>query len=87
MPMYDFVCACGTETEEIIDLDECSTMKCPACSKTMQRIWKKSPALPTTIIIAYPGSKRLKAGYVHTHGDRPATKLQSGPGGMARPAT
>ena len=83
MPMYDFVCACGTETEEIVEAGE--TVSCEKCGKPMQRIWNKFPASPTHIIVDYPGAKRLKAGYVHSHGDRPATRIQSGYGGSQSP--
>jgi hypothetical protein len=36
-----------------------------------------APAVLSKIVPVYPGSKKHKAGYVHTHGDRPAEKAGS----------
>lgn len=36
-------------------------------------------------ILDYPGSKALKAGYVHTHGDPGVSKVSIGPGGALNP--
>jgi hypothetical protein len=70
--------------EEIVSSD-CKSIKCPKCSKSMLRYWKKSPVTFTVIVPDYPGSKKHKAGYVHSHGDRSATKVQSGYGGCVNP--
>jgi len=88
--MHDFVCPqCGTEIEEIVKVDKngkvVDKLQCDACGTTMEIIFKKAPVTFSTIVPDYPGSKKLKAGYIHTHGDRPATKVQSGPGGCTNP--
>lgn len=46
---------------------------CPACGSTKADLTLGGTLL-TTIIPIYPGCKRLKAGHVHSHGDRPAEK-------------
>ena len=85
MPLYDFVCPeCGRETEELCQSDDVIACTCKA---TMERVWKKSAPILTEIIPSYPGSKKQAAGYVHSHGDRPATKVQSGYGGTVNPKT
>lgn len=81
--MFDFECpACGEQREELVDKEE--TPDCSACGKPMKKI-PTGGNLFTTIVPDYPGAKKNKAGYVHTHGDRPATKVQSGPGGCVNP--
>lgn len=63
---------------------------CPECSGTKGFTRQLcAPPVPTKIIIDYPGSKRFKAGYVHSHADRPAEKQRSqvsmhGTGGTKR---
>lgn len=84
MPMHDFECPnCGAECEEIVTLTE--VLKCTTCDSTMKKVFKKAPVTFGTIIADYPGAKKIKAGYVHTHADRPATKVQSGYGGCGNP--
>ena len=46
---------------------------------TVPVIW--IPGVTHERVFDYPGSKAQKAGYVHTHGDKPATRVQSGYGG------
>jgi len=84
--MYDFEClACGKIFEEVVNSSK-ESVSCPYCgSDTTQKIWIKSPSCLTEIIPSYPGCKKQKAGYVHTHGNRPATKIMSGPGGVTTP--
>ena len=83
MPLYDFKCdGCGESTEEIVDSDV-KKLDCN-CGGTKQRLACAAKTL-TTIIPSYPGSLKQKAGYVHSHGDKPATKVQSGPGGCVTP--
>ena len=84
MPLYDFECShCGTLFEEIIPAVQ-TTLECPKCQKSADRKLGGTKVL-TNIIPAYPGCKRQKAGYVHTHGDKKATKIQSGYGGCVSP--
>jgi putative FmdB family regulatory protein len=85
MPMYDFKCPdCECEIDELVK-NSSSTVPCPECGKKMKRLWRRGPVTLTTIIPSYPGSLKQKAGYVHSHGDRPATKVQSGFGGCQNP--
>ncbi len=84
MPMHDFECPkCGQELEELVKQDE--VLRCSACGVKMKMVFKEAPKLFSTIVPDYPGAKKIKAGYVHTHADRPATKVQSGAGGCVNP--
>ena len=85
MILIDLECPkCGAIIEELVE--DGISVECPECSTEMQRVWNgQAPKLPTTIVVSYPGCKRQKAGHVHTHGDRPATKIQSGYGGCIGP--
>lgn len=86
MPLHDFKCpSCGEVKEEIVKNGE--IVRCDSCGKSMEKIFLKSATHLTTIIPSYPGCKAQKAGYVHTHGDRPATKVQSGFGGCVNPSS
>lgn len=75
---FDFEClACHAEFDEYVEGADGVPEHCPHCLKTEG--YKKLPSLwasPTTIIVDYPGSKRLKAGYVHQY-NRPAEKKGS----------
>lgn len=51
-----------------------------ACGLAGKRLIS-APAIPSHIVVDYPGSKKHKAGYQHSHGDRPGTKIQVGSGG------
>jgi putative FmdB family regulatory protein len=77
MPLHDFECiACGSMFEEIVPagMHRCP---CPECGAEGEKVYTKSPPILTAIIPAYPGCKKQKAGYAHSHADRPATKIQS----------
>lgn len=50
------------------------------CGTQMTRLIS-APKTLTTIVPTYPGSQKHKAGYVHRHVNRPATKTQVGVGG------
>lgn len=59
------------------------------CHKTARRAFLTPPTLwivgqTHERVLDTPGAKANKAGYQHTHGDRPATRTTSGPGGMSR---
>jgi len=86
MPMYNFECVdCKHIMEDLVPSDT-DAIVCEKCSGDAIRIWAgTAPNLVNTIILDYPGSKKHKAGYVHSHGDRPATKIQSGYGGSQGP--
>lgn len=85
MRMKDFQCAaCGLMLEELVDNDV-NSWDCPACAGEMQHVWTAAPKLCTEVIPSYPGCKGQKAGYVHSHGARDASKIQSGYGGSQGP--
>lgn len=46
---------------------------CPSCGSNSAELQLGGVTL-TTIIPVYPGAKRFKAGYQHTHADFPAEK-------------
>jgi putative FmdB family regulatory protein len=48
---------------------------CPKCGSTKTEVQLGTPLPLHVIIPVYPNSKRLRAGYVHTHGDRPKEKI------------
>lgn len=85
MILVDLECdACGQQMEELLSKGE--KIRCPECSSVMKKVWNKgAPSILHTIVPYYPGAKKQKAGYTHTHGDRPATKIQSGYGGCVGP--
>jgi putative FmdB family regulatory protein len=84
MPMYDFQCSKGHEFEDISAVNE--PVVCPKCGEKAERIWRKVAKTLVEIIPSYPGCNRQRAGYVHTaQADHPATKVQSGYGGMCNP--
>lgn len=80
MRMRDFQCKCGVMLEELVD-NEVRTWTCPTCGSAMEQVWIAPPKIFSTVVPTYPGCKAQKAGYMHTHGDRPATRTQSGYGG------
>jgi putative FmdB family regulatory protein len=85
MPLYDFKCNECSHEEEILCKSGRKTGTCSQCGGKTVKVWSKAPATLTEIVPSYPGSLKQKAGYVHTHGDRPATKVQSGAGGCVNP--
>jgi putative FmdB family regulatory protein len=78
MPMYDYRCEnekCGKVTDDIVPAGT-EVIECSECGAEASRIFIKSPPILTTIIPAYSGCKKHKAGYSHTHADRPRTHVQ-----------
>ncbi len=76
--LRDYDCVCGNRFEFLHHpTDEVAV--CPACDRKMNEADQVcSSSKPFgTIIPMYKGSLRQKAGYVHTHGDRPAEKAGS----------
>jgi hypothetical protein len=70
LKMYDFHCfECNNTFEQLVDA--VTEWPCP-CGKKAQRLMPGGHSF-TIIIPDYPGSKKLKAGYQHSHGDRPKT--------------
>jgi putative FmdB family regulatory protein len=90
MPNYDFSCPNGHPDYEV----RCSIASkadephpCPECGVAGKSVILVSPAMPTLIVVDYPGSKKHKAGYIHSHGDRSGTKVQAGYGGKITPSS
>lgn len=75
---FDFECSgCDAVFTDYVDGVDGQPDGCPSC--TAVGPFKKIPSgfnHPTTIVVDYPGSKRFKAGYTHTHA-RPAEKKGS----------
>lgn len=83
MPIYDFECDnCQHKVDdELCTLAEADEgLSCPACGGRLRRL-DCAPRVLTTIVPTYPGSQKHKAGHVHKHVNRPATKTQMGYGG------
>lgn len=73
--MRDYACRCGRRFEFLHHPSD-ETATCPECGQSMtEQDAVTSAAAPfDTIIPMYKGSLKQKAGYVHTHGNRPAEK-------------
>lgn len=72
--MQDYRCReCGHRFEYLHQTTE-DIEVCPQCGSNEADLQLGGHQL-TTIIPSYPGCKKVKAGYVHTHGDRPAEKI------------
>ena len=82
MPNYDYRCSTGHVHEVRCRIaDKPEETSCPECGAESHHVFLTAPAMPTHIVVDYPGSKKFKAGYTHTHGDRKGTKIQVGAGG------
>lgn len=83
MPLYDFNCpTCGTQFEAMSSAST-ETIACrgEGCSGAATRQMPKTHSF-NLIQATHLNSKKLKAGSIHSHGDRPKTpgKIQSGYG-------
>jgi putative FmdB family regulatory protein len=70
LKIYDFECVeCKHVFEALVEGVAGLPSDCPGCGSIAPCFIKcvSSPAIMSTIIPSYPGSKRLKAGYQHTH--------------------
>jgi len=75
---YDFECVkCQTVFGDLVEGCDGQPDICPKCRHRgpFTRMLS-APAIPNQIIVDYPGSKRLKAGYSHVY-NRPAEKKDS----------
>lgn len=72
----------------IADGDDASALTRRCDCKTTQ-VFTSMPSINNTevMILDYPGSKRLKAGYVHAYVDPGPTKVSSGFAGALNPST
>lgn len=71
---------------EKVDADNGSPTELTCGAKTTQ-VFLTMPSINNTevMILDYPGSKRLKAGYVHSYVDPGPTKVSVGPAGQLNP--
>jgi len=77
---FAFECnKCSHEFTDLVSRADPVPDECPECKSTKGFTKLLSaPNIPRKIIVDYPGSKRLKAGYQHTrHADHPAEKKGS----------
>ena len=73
--LSDYACTCGKHFEFTHHpVDEVA--RCPACSKEMSdsNVVVSSSKPFSTIVPMHTGSLKRKAGFIHSHGDRPAEK-------------
>ena len=89
MPTYDYMCENDHVIEHFCSISaKPATLPCPTCTQPMKSVILTAPHLWNNEvggIFDYPGSKGLKAGYVHSHGDHGVRRVSSGPGGMLNP--
>jgi putative FmdB family regulatory protein len=86
MPTYEYLCANGHAHEHICRISERpDTHECPECGEQAPSAILTAPKLAVLYVPAYPGSKKHKAGYQHSHGDKKGTRAQVGYGGMVAP--
>lgn len=72
--LREYVCPCG-ERFEYTHMNAEDTATCPACSRAATPDDERLGGTPfSTIVPMHRSSLKNKAGYVHTHGDRPAEK-------------
>ena len=70
----DYLCPCGNRFE-YMHMDATDIAACPVCGRCATECDEMMGGrLFSTIVPMYPGSLKQKAGYVHTHADRPAEK-------------
>jgi putative FmdB family regulatory protein len=77
--LHEFHCNdCGQGFESLVKKDQ--VPQCSNCTSTNNTKLISATKSFTTIIPDYPGSKKKKAGYIHSHGDKPKTpgKIQVG---------
>jgi putative FmdB family regulatory protein len=87
MPSYDYLCSNNHVHEVFCSISsKPATKPCPECGAEAHSIITKAPHVWKNIyILDYPGSKALKAGYVHSHGDPGVQKVSVGPAGQLNP--
>lgn len=85
---YTYGCKNDHEFEHVCSMnDKPETLPCPECGEVAKGLIMGAPMLMTNVVPSYPGCKKVKAGYVHSHGDKAATKVSSGFGGCVNPKT
>ena len=87
MPTYDYKCPNEHYHDHFCSISsKPATRPCPECGEEAKTVILGAPGLALNIVLDYPGSKKHKAGYQHSHGDRKGTKIQIGPGGKITPS-
>jgi putative FmdB family regulatory protein len=76
MVLKDYKCKSCETVFEALEMYSGEPITCPECSGECGRIYIKAPSDFKVIVPDYPGAKKRKAGYQHTHVDRPKTKTQ-----------
>lgn len=89
MPTYDFICTNEHVHEVFCSISSKPTNPaCPECGEVCRQAFLTAPHVWKGLyVLDYPGSKSLKAGYIHSHGDPGVEKVSSGAGGMLNPKT
>lgn len=75
--LKEYVCSCGHRFEHLYmtSEEEAALPTCPACGGQVSADNERlGGAIFGTIVPMHRSSLKNKAGYVHTHGDRPAEK-------------
>lgn len=68
---WDYDCECGERFEKFVDTDD-EVVTCPGCNSVATQT--PGGRVAETIVPMHRTSLKSKAGYVHSHGDRPAEK-------------
>lgn len=99
MPNYDYRCPKGHIWNRFCSIREHDEVTAPPCEVTEEgqapcgepstQVFASMPFINNTdvVILDYPGSKRLKAGYVHAYVDPGVKKVSVGYGGALNPPT
>mgnify|MGYP000420273367 CR=1 FL=1 len=91
MPVWTYECTAGhgfDRRDSIARREETPIIPCPECGADAKLVINWLPRVNNTdvVILDYPGSKALKAGYVHSHGPKNATKVSVGAAGALNPS-
>jgi len=81
MPVYDYLCPACEHRQDNVLVKYDGEVRCDKCDEVSERL-ACAPTIFTEIVPMYPGAKMRKAGHVHKFPNRPATKIQSGYGGV-----
>lgn len=89
MPTYDFKCSRDHVLEHFCSISaKPDTLPCPECGEPMRQVFLSAPhQWKNLYVLDYPGSKALKAGFVHSHGDPGVRRVSVGAGGALNPKT
>lgn len=87
MPTYDYMCPNNHHIEHFCSISaKPDTLPCAECTEPMKAVILTAPhQWKGLYVLDFPGSKALKAGYVHSHGDPGVARVSSGAGGMLNP--